>query len=428
MRRQPEVTPPTEITHRELALVEQKRKYELITPLYGGGVTTHQADPISIVRATEVRGHLRFWWRAMRGGQAEGDPEMKKREDAIWGKAYEKGDKGIPPNQTVQIVVDVSQEGTPLKPFRMKGRTPVPINEIPGYVAFPLQPNQHERKKANPSIPDVQKGVQFLLTISYPEHLAKEIAAALWAWETFGGLGGRTRRGFGALHLLSIDDIPDQSLPASHDVKRWIQDEARKHLKGGSFLAGLPHLTNDLQLALTAPTDNPMRAWNTLVRKLQDFRLQKDEHNRSAWPEADAIRRIDGKRTKNSPPSPEVFPRAAFGLPILFHFTGNDAPGDYTLNEADTESEVLESKERFASPLILRPFLCRDKRAVGLALLLEGSRVDLQQLVLQDKEKKLEPVDGMLTEGEARLLTRRLTVLRNETDVLQAFMQWFKGV
>jgi len=34
----------------------------------------------------------------------------------------------------------------------------------------------------------------------------------------------------------------------------------------------------------------------------------------------------------------------------------------------------------------------------------------------------------MLTEGEARLLTRRLTVLRNETDVLQAFMQWFKGV
>ncbi|TMC18979.1 MAG: type III-B CRISPR module RAMP protein Cmr1 [Chloroflexi bacterium] len=114
MRRQPEVTPPTEITHRELALVEQKRKYELITPLYGGGVTPHQADPISVVRATEVRGHLRFWWRAMRGGQAEGDLDMKKREDAIWGKAYEKGDKGIPPNQTVQIVVVVSQEGISL--------------------------------------------------------------------------------------------------------------------------------------------------------------------------------------------------------------------------------------------------------------------------------------------------------------------------
>jgi CRISPR-associated protein Cmr1 len=433
MRKEPEVMPPAQITHRKLALIEQKRKYELITPLYGGGVggddvTANNADPISVVRATEIRGHLRFWWRAVRGGQDEGEPDIKTREDEIWGKAYEKGDTGIPPDQIVQIVVDISQEGTPIKPFRMRGRTPVAINDIPGYAAFPLQPDQNERKKANPLIADVRKGVQFLLTISYPERLSEEINAALWAWETFGGLGARTRRGFGALHLLEIDGVPYQLLPTSLDVQRWIQDEAHKHIKVGSFPPDLPHLNRNMQFAITPAVENPMRAWNNLVRKLQEFRLQKDENNRSAWPEADAIRKIAGKTTKNEPPSPQTFPRAAFGLPIIFHFTGNDAPENHTLNEADTRSQERESKERFASPLILRPFLCRDNRAVGLALLLEGSRVNLEHLILQDEDKISHAEKGTLTLDEARLLTKKIPALREETDVLQAFMKLLKGV
>jgi CRISPR-associated protein Cmr1 len=429
MRKKAGMEPPQDITPLKLNIIEQRRMYKLITPLYGGGVTPRDPDPITVVRGTEIRGQLRFWWRATRGGQSAGDPAIKVREDAIWGKAYEKGDTGIRSDQTVQIVVDVSREGTPIKPFRMRGRTPVPINDIPGYVAFPLQPDQNERRNANPWIPDVQKDVHFLLTISYPAHLSKEIEAALWAWETFGGLGARTRRGFGALHLLEIvDSTSHQSLPTSNNMERWIQDEARKHIKAGHFPLGLPHLSSSLQIALTVPVENPMRAWNNLIWKLQDFRQQKDKNNRSAWPEADAVRKTAGKETKNIPPSPYAFPRAAFGLPIIFHFTGNDAPENHTLNEADTQSEDLKGRERFASPLILRPFLCRDNRAVGLALLLEGSRVDLSHLILQDEGGTLHSVRGTLTTDEARSLTERLPALQNETDVLQAFMKSLKGV
>src|SRR5438876_6898572 len=120
MRKKLDVTPPEQLTYRALDIIEQKRKYELITPLYGGGVTTNEddptitnrTDPITVIRATEIRGQLRFWWRAMRGAQSENDSDLKKREDALWGKAYEKGDKGISSDQTVQIVVDIVQEGT----------------------------------------------------------------------------------------------------------------------------------------------------------------------------------------------------------------------------------------------------------------------------------------------------------------------------
>jgi CRISPR/Cas system CMR-associated protein Cmr1 (group 7 of RAMP superfamily) len=88
--------------------------------------------------------------------------------------------------------------------------------------------------------------------------------------------------------------------------------------------------------------------------------------------------------------------------------------------------EKGEKADRFASPLILRPFLCSDNKAVGLALLLEGSRVDADNLVLveQDKDKKEHPVKATITRDEAR----NIEVLHGETDVLQAFMNILKGV
>ena len=57
------------------------------------------------------------------------------------------------------------------------------------------------------------RGHTSLVTITYPTQWSAEIEAALWAWETFGGLGARTRRGFGALHLLEINGESARSLP-----------------------------------------------------------------------------------------------------------------------------------------------------------------------------------------------------------------------
>ena len=47
-----------------------ERTYTLLTPLFGGGVEPREADPVSVVRATAVRGHLRFWARAPGGAGA----------------------------------------------------------------------------------------------------------------------------------------------------------------------------------------------------------------------------------------------------------------------------------------------------------------------------------------------------------------------
>ena len=150
---------------------------------------------------------------------------------------------GISSNDTVQIVVDVdpARRGEAVQTF-LPGRTPRPTAHVSGYAAFPLQLEQGK----------VWKGAYFTLTITYPTQWSAEIEAALWAWETFGGLGARTRRGFGALHLLEINGESARTLPTSRGIEAWIREHARHHIQEGQFPVGVPHLSPEITVVVTS--------------------------------------------------------------------------------------------------------------------------------------------------------------------------------
>ncbi len=446
MRKPSKVEPPSSITPKQPAnVITQVREYKLITPLCGGGVHPTEADPITVVRATEIRGHLRFWWRACRGGQFDSLEAMKKAEDEIWGKAYKKEKKAkgktasqdderrdTSQKQTIQIVVEPIKRGKEVEVF-IEGKSDkgeriskfVASPEVPPqsqYAVFALQHSKedfrNQEEELSPRV--VYANVRFRLTISFPSQRSKDVEAALWAWETFGGIGARTRRGFGALCLFKVNG--DASIQPHHSddangVIQWIKDR----LSDDEFVVSetpstdTPHLSKNTQFLVTPSSDTSTLAWANLIDALYRFRQKKDQ-NRSIWPEGKAIRAIDqGKHH-----TPEKFPRAAFGLPIIFHFIGNKAPEDTTLKEAGEEGE---KRERFASPLILRPLMCSDNRAVGLALLLDNSRVDIQNLTLAIKEKEPQSVRGDLTQVEAS----NIRVLEDEPDVLKAFMRFLEA-
>ena len=65
--RVPKIDPPEVKNNERPGWVTEIRKYKVITPLYGGGEETQKPDSVTTVRASEVRGHLRFWWRALHG-------------------------------------------------------------------------------------------------------------------------------------------------------------------------------------------------------------------------------------------------------------------------------------------------------------------------------------------------------------------------
>ena len=149
--------------------------------MFGGGVTPGEADPVTVIRGAEIRGHLRFWWRATRGGAFGGDlKRMKEAEEAIWGSPGAKGRAGP---SDVGLSVIVRNTGKPLKPEDSQGRPVRNVGEVrsrDSYAAFPL------REKANAV---VLEDVEFDLELSFKADYRKDVEAALWAWETFGGIG-----------------------------------------------------------------------------------------------------------------------------------------------------------------------------------------------------------------------------------------------
>ncbi len=392
-------------------VVSQTREYEVITALFGGGVTPAEADPITTIRASGIRGHLRFWWRACRAAKFGNLAEMKRTEDALWGTAAAHNTASGPSRVQISVIADTSRAQVLTATDPRNQAIPVGSPASPyGYVAWPLMDKPKGR---------LLRGITFTLTLTFPASDTKDVEAALWAWETFGGVGARTRRGFGALRPIVVkNQQPD--LPQSNTVEAWLQEGLDKHVAEGVASDKVPHLNRDgdRSLRCTNRFNGPnaaLECWRDLIKALHDFRQARSGNQgrgKSDWPEADAIRKITGKPTGGRSII-EKFPRAAFGLPIIFHFKDHSDPPGTTLQGADKEAT------RLASPLILRPLACAEGY-VGLAIVLDGTQVTARSLELRGGTEKPKEVHADLTEPEAR----DITVLHGDTDVLEAFLDY----
>ncbi len=425
-RKKPDLSPPP-VQPRE-GRVRQVRTYKLITPLYGGGAETQKPDEVTVVRASEIRGLLRFWWRATRGGQFDGSLEkMRAAEEAIWGSAAREKKAGPSP---VALAVQIINHGQELR--NVKNRKGKAVNmgdpsSAYGYVAFPLRESKGS----------VRQGVEFELHITinrttvkakgytFNFNVQEEVEAALWAWETFGGVGARTRRGFGALQLTKIDGKP-VSAPTVQEVQNSIREGLQKtYVRGNRWPDGVPHLAPGMMWVVTQPRPNADTAWKYLFERLKQFRQARDpdsrgrRYGRSQWPEPDAIRRITGTSSPGHEPQHPVrdkFPRGQFGLPIIFQFKEGDE------KNGDPPKTVLEGAQhdRFASRLILRP-LARQGGAVGLACILKGPADPPGGYVLKEQSNgdQLAQPDVRLNRNEAQ----QIKPLDGEPDVLKAFLK-----
>ena len=62
----------------------------LITPMFGGGVTPGEVDREMPIRASALRGQLRFWWRLLYGAGRK-PSDLFAVESALWGGISSKG-------------------------------------------------------------------------------------------------------------------------------------------------------------------------------------------------------------------------------------------------------------------------------------------------------------------------------------------------
>lgn len=416
---------------------------EFITPMFGGGVALmdppHHKPPdgVTPVRGASLRGQLRAWWRrTCCEGLDVGT--MRARERLLWGWASTQKE---PAKGRVSLTIDARG----LKPREVPvyeraergGVRPVGgFGSALAYGAFPLQPSQGSPDGRPGVLTEWQGTFAVSLALSelgtaharrvaeawgLPDATESQLRARLWeettkawfAFITFGGLGGRTRRGFGAVRVCAGAG-QDATLSGVLDQLGW---KGRVAVQDQRFVSGKAALEAGLGKLMT------FRQGREVGRNPGQ---EPNRPGRSRWPEPDEIRRQFRKADpRHQDPIVHVrkAPRAAFGLPIIFHFKDRADPGDTQLKP--------RGRERLASPLVLRPVADSGEkpfRAVALRLPSDAGLDDLlRDLVFTDDTRG---VSGLLTPDEAAsirpLADQGLRGLSGADAVLNAFLAYFK--
>ena len=396
----------------------------LVTPMYGGGVKAGEVDRDMPIRASALRGQLRFWWRLLHGAGKK-PVDLFIAESALWG--------GISSTRPQASRVMLQVKCAPVGEQQLVTRSELAKSKPPSFPTYALV----LERKDDPTL--LNAGYSFELVLLFRKTVTllqqEEVLEALRWWASFAGVGARTRRGLGAVKTAS-DDIRLTPVTAE-------EVEAR----GGWMVVGQPE-------------SNAIKAWKKAVDALQCFRQgagvgrnsgQGKHPGRSRWPEADTIRRLTRTHAPAHKPEHPVdgfYPRAAFGLPLVFHFKdkhkgdpkGKDSD-NLVLNPDRHERSVSPQEtrrhdnddppdrdNRMASPLILRPwFDGRQYRPV--ALLLPGWEERVSVPVCLDSAGAETSAPAWPEDPEEReRLAAKIKPMHSQdaTDPLSAFMSYFE--
>ncbi len=389
-----------------------EKKVRVATLLHGGGpvaseddhrqTPTRRHDEITPMRGSAVRGQLRFWWRATHGCTAPTVEDLRAREDLLWGNANHPGLVQLTITGTPSVVgVETETLGPIGQGLRYGAFATKNLNRLTGeftvrcvlrHAAVDWVQGRggalEAKRIANPDDPHREA-----------EHrkLKQEVEDALTAWLLFGGIGGRTRRGFGAV---SASGLPEPD--------RFVQKFTSR-----STLRGVPTLHGATVKIAAEGCSTPEAAHRAALEKLRVFRQGVDvgrnpgsnssRPGRSRWPEPDTLRRLTRRNSYGHDPVHPVqkFPRAAFGLPIVFQFKDGRTGDPPNVSLSPVTPQWIKKSSRMASPLILRPSpVATNWRPLALRLRVPGMAIEqvdvngqLQGATLEaDEAKKIKPL------------------------------------
>lgn len=385
---------------------KEEYKVEVVTPIYGGGVKAGKVDTLLPVRASSIRGHLRAWWRVV-ALTSTNKQTLRQHEFDIWGGV------GIDMPLASKIKIQVDNVN------KCKPKSSSSYTQNPGikYAYGPAATAQSEW---------LEEGLTFNLKVTYKKTVTaqqkKEVQDAIRFWAFFGGIGSRTRRGFGALKITSLD-ASDQFLS--------VTEQEMKNLGG------------QISFAPEAAGNNAITAWGVATSRFQKFRQgvgygrnegQGSAPGRSFWPEPDELRR-QFKRNDNGRHEPvhtagNVFPRAAFGMPLSIDFRKNSEPPISVLSPL--AYPIQEVADRYPSPVLIKPLLVENQWRAAAILLPNWQAIYDLKIAIKDKSVaviKHWPFKD--SESVQLALARKIKPMCDERgepygkDPLSAFMKYF---
>lgn len=393
---------------------EEEKTYtiKLITPMYGGGVVAGVVDEEMPVRVTAIRGHMRFWWRLLYGLKLSLN-DMKEEEAAIFGSTQSASRvalkvKPLDSCLSLKAMASLLEKDGKRKIVFEGGK------EKLQYAIFPFQGKIGKRGEADVAPSLALVNAEFELLLSFSPKLSdvqrEQVLNSLHGWINFGGLGARTRRGCGALYS------KDCAVERAENIS--------------SLLSGAPGIETVL---MGNVKDDAESAWREMVDLMKQFRQGEEigrnkgdkTPGRSRWPEPDTIRRKVGAHLERHKPTMQVegFPRARFGMPIIFHFKDSDFGGK-SKPDMDPIDTCLrpESSSRMASPVLLSPVKLKNGKVVPVIIFLKTGPLGSLLLERSDTKATYSISDAQIVNPKFATYSSSPMKGRSESgDALEAF-------
>lgn len=316
-------------------------KFRVNTPMFIGG-----ADPASSppeLRVPSIKGVLRFWWRALSYGRVGNEiKQLAQEEAALFGSSDgEVGQSKVLLSARVLGDPELLSKGAVLKDGNGM------VGEGARYLGYGLM-GAFGRDAGVLTRPCLLAPFEFELDALFHPSLSSQaktqVVAALKIMGLLGGLGSRSRRGYGSISLLSLTQNGNEIWRAPEDVA-GLQKELAGFLTGAR--GGLPSYTalsarTRIVLIDGSTSDSALKLLSRLGRDFVFYRSWG--HSQGGKPQVlgkpseknfqEDHDMSKGTRAIQQPPR-----RAAFGLP---HNYGQGA---------NTHVKGAKS-ERRASPLL----------------------------------------------------------------------------
>jgi CRISPR-associated protein Cmr1 len=346
-------------------------RFSLVTPMFLGGAS-HEAEAI---RPPSLKGALRFWWRALNWREAQAahpdDPaaalsELHKKEARLFGASADfapvNGKKSQTGGQGVFLLA-VKPEGKFL-PWNPQG---MGQSQHPGWIyLLGLGLCKYEKKKSQFDLTRQAFATgSFRVELRFRSNASPEdrlsVAEALRLFGLLGGLGAKTRRGWGSVALtqLCIGGEP-QALPGNAAEYR---EAVLAFLQGAP--ADLPPFTAfsaQSQINLTHQANDALRLLESVGEDMLRFRSNgrvADSGGRRIMSETrqpSELRFWDDHELMFKAlrgPVGKLPQRLVFGMPYSVQFSKNG--GEIVMQKTANEKRENDEPdfERRASPLLI---------------------------------------------------------------------------
>ncbi|QEP41825.1 type III-B CRISPR module RAMP protein Cmr1 [Ectothiorhodospiraceae bacterium BW-2] len=179
-------------------------KFSIVTPMFIGDGDSHTSSPQ--LRPPSIKGALRFWWRALRwyslieyfGDDSEAAlKELHSQEATLFGSAADPNDARKGQSKVYLKLSEQSKTGGTISDW------PQNNDGGSGYIGYGLDRTQESSHRY--AIKQGEFTLQLILKNSVDEEQLQQLKDALKLWGMVGGLGSRSRRGFGSVAIQMLN-------------------------------------------------------------------------------------------------------------------------------------------------------------------------------------------------------------------------------